>query len=228
MRAIPHLLNAGALALLLAAVAAPMQAVPMHTPTIPPEVARLASRSLDEVRGAPPELARTLGLATPAEARRARLGTPLAEVDVPLDALRAYAPKTPAAAILTGGTTFSFPVVVGDAIRASIRIGVAPGAAPKALGFGGAEVFDRLQTMGDVAVRLRRPGGASVTAIRIPALGLFFVGRELGGALQIASLFDVPQYGLKRGIYESAETVFARLAPFARSAKLASAPAELT
>jgi hypothetical protein len=189
----------------------------MPTAQIPPAVLALAEHSLAEMRGAPPELAATLGLSTADEARQARLGTPVREFAVPLDALRGYQAKTPAVKLLRDGTTYVFPVLVGATLRSSVRLQAAPGAAPRVLGLGGVEVFAQLDRLPEVAARLRTAGTESLMAVRIPALGLYFAGRRVGSKLQLAALFDVPNEGLKSGVWEDAETVLARLVPFARA-----------
>ncbi len=190
---------------------------PAPTAQIPPVVRALAERSLAEMRSAPPELAATFGLANAEEAKQARLGTPVREFVVPLDALRRYQAKTPVAKLLTDGTTYLFPVLVGATLRSSVRVSAAPGGAPKVLGLGGVEVFTQLDRLPEVAARLRTAGSGSLMAIRVPALGLYFAGRRRGATLETASLFDVPNERLKSGVWEDAETLFARLVPFARA-----------
>lgn len=212
---------AGALALGLATVlvlgVARRRGAEPGAAEVPPAVLALAKRTLAEMRSAPPDLAATFGLANAGEARQARLGTPVREFEVPLDALRGYQVKTPVEKLLTGGTTYLFPVLVGTDLRSSLRLQAVPGAASQVLGMGGTEVLTQLARLPEVAAQLRTAGGTSVTAVRIPALGLYFAARRVGSKLELASPFDVPNEGLKSGSWEPAETVLARLAASARA-----------
>jgi len=184
---------------------------------IPPEVRALAERSLAEMRSAPPELAATFGFPTAGEARQARLGTPIREFVVPLNVLRTYQETTPVAKLWTDGTTWVFPVLVGTALRSAVRLQAPPGAAPRVLGLGGVEALAQLDRLPEVAAQLRKAGTESMLAVRVPALGLYFAGRRAGSTLELASPFDVPNERIQSGVWEKAETVFARLAPSARA-----------
>lgn len=182
-----------------------------------PDIARRATTTLNEIRTIPPALAPHLGFATAEEAKAAQLGTPLREYSVHLDTLRAYTPSVPAAKVLAGGTTLFYPVVARGVIRSSVRVSAPAGEAPKTISIGDTGTAGHLQLLEELSPRLRAGGGESIPAVRIPALGLYFVARPSGSTLQVASLFDVPAYGLKRGSYENLETVLARLAPIAKS-----------
>jgi papain like cysteine protease AvrRpt2 len=182
-----------------------------------PEVLRRATTTLDEIRTAPPELSRELGFAAGEDAKQAQLGTPLREYNVHLDSLRGYTPNVAAAKLLTGGTTLFYPVVTRGAIRSSVRVSAPTPETAKTLSIGDTVTAGHLQLLEPLAPQLRTAGGSPVPAVRIPALGLYFVARPRGESLEVASIFDVPAYGLKRGSYESLETVLARLAPIAKA-----------
>jgi hypothetical protein len=189
---------------------------PMQLVTVQPEVTQRAARSLDQIRTAPPELIRALGFQSAAEAKTAQLGTPLREYSVPLNGLRTYSASAAPEGLLTGGTTLFYPVVANGVIRSSVRISAMPGAAPKLVSIGDTGTASRLQQIESLGPQLRKAGGASIPAVRVPALGLYFVARKGTAGLEIASTFDVPMMNLQRGVYESASAVFARLVPFAR------------
>jgi hypothetical protein len=182
-----------------------------------PEILRRATTTLDAIRTAPPELSRELGFAAGEDAKQAQLGTPLREYSVHLDSLRSYAPKVPAVKLLSGGTTLFYPVVARGVIRSSVRVSAPTPESAKTLSIGDTATAENLQRLESLAPQLRTAGGSPVPAVRIPALGLYFVARPHGGGLEVASIFDVPAYGLKRGSYESLEAVLARLAPIAKA-----------
>jgi len=182
-----------------------------------PEVLRRATTTLDAIRTAPPELSRELGFAAGEDAKQAQLGTPLREYSVHLDALKSYTPNVAAPKLLTGGTTLFYPVLARGAIRSSVRVLAPTPAAAQTVSIGDTVTAGHLQLLEQVAPQLRTAGGPPVPAVRIPALGLYFVARPHGESLEVASIFDVPAYGLKQGSYESLEAVLARLAPIAKA-----------
>ncbi|HEY0781937.1 MAG TPA: hypothetical protein VGE98_05735 [Thermoanaerobaculia bacterium] len=216
--------STGALGFVLAltpiAAGAPLRAAEgaqaMRPTEVPEAVSRLASRTLDDMRGAPRDLARTFGFLRAEDARQARLGSPLAEHLVPLTALRGYRDGAPVTSVVGGDATYLYPIFVGDAIRASIRLTAPAGAAPKVESTGGSEVFARLSRLPGAAERLRAKNGEALPALRIPALGLYFLTRGGADSLEIASLFDVPVYRLRGGSYTAAGPVFVRLAKAAK------------
>ncbi|HEY0781938.1 MAG TPA: papain-like cysteine protease family protein [Thermoanaerobaculia bacterium] len=185
--------------------------------TVHPDVVRHATTTLEAIRSAPEALAPHLGFRSAGEAKQAQLGTPLREYNVHLDALRGYTAQAPAEKLLRGGTTLFYPVVANGAIRSSVRIAHPEGKAPETLSIGDTGVSSHLDRLQAIAPQLRQAGGDSVPAVRVPALGLYFVARKSGETLEVASLFDVPNLGLKAGAFESAAAVFARLVPVAKA-----------
>jgi len=183
---------------------------------VPEAVSGLASRTLDEMRRAPREVAHAYGFLRAEDARQARLGAPLAERLVPLTELRGYKSGAPVSSVVVDDATYLYPVFVGDAIRSSIRLTAPAGAAPKVESTGGSEVFARLSRLPGAADRLRAQDGAALPALRIPALGLYFLTRGGADALEVASLSDVPIYRLRGGRYTAAAPVFERLAKAAK------------
>jgi hypothetical protein len=182
-----------------------------------PEITRRATVTLEAIRAASPALAADLGFVTAEEARQAELDTPLREFYVRLDTLRDYAPHVPVARALSGGTTLFYPLLSRGVIRSFLRVSAPEGGPAKTISLGDSGTAKRLELLKDLLPRVQKGGGESVPAVRIPALGLYFIARTHGSTLQIASLFDAPRYGLEHGRYENAEAVLARLAPFARS-----------
>lgn len=184
---------------------------------INPEYPRLAVERLDQFRKAPPEIARRLGFLSTQEASRATLGTPLREFVVPAEALVGYSPNRPAVELLTGGDSYFYPVVVGNELRSSIRIAPGRQGKPEVIAIGDAGSAAHLSRLENLGPLLRQRSDVSLPAVRVPALGLFFVARFQGKAFEIASIFDVPTLRLKAGQFEDAGQVFMRLAPFLKN-----------
>ena len=184
---------------------------------INPEIPRLALERLDQFRKAPPEIARRLGFLSSQEAGRATLGTPLREFVVPAEALVEYSPNRPAASLLTGGESFFYPVVAGNELRSSIRIAPGREGKPEVIAIGDAGSASHLNRLEGIGPSLRQRSDVGLPAVRVPALGLLFVARFQGKALEIAPIFDVPTLGLKAGRFEDAGQVFIRLGPFLKN-----------
>ncbi len=208
----PHL----PLQVTLAALRNPIGPDPLSQTVAAPQTTRVATQTLEQIRTAPPSLILDLGFANADEAANATLGTPLREYSVGLDALQSYVPGTPASRVLTGGTTLFYPIVANGVIRSSVRVSEVSNRAPELLSIGDTGTAQRLEQFEQLVPRVRERSDTSIPAVRIPALGLYFVGRVSGGVLQIASLFDVPAYELVQGRFENLDAVLTRLAPIAR------------
>ncbi len=166
-----------------------------------PDITRRATATLEAIRAASPALAVQLGFATADEAKQAQLGSPLREYYVRLDTLREYTPNVPVARVLSGVETLFYPLVSHGVIRSSLRISAPDGKTAKTISIGDTGTARHLQLLEELARRIRKGSGDSTPAVRVPALGLYFITRAYGSTLQIASLFDVPQYELQRGKY---------------------------
>ncbi len=189
---------------------------PMTQTLAAPQTTRVAIQTLAQIRTAPPALALELGFARASDTANATLGTPLREYAVGLDVLQRYVSDMSASRVLTGGTTLFYPIVANGVIRSSVRVSELSNRAPELLSIGDTGTAQRLEQLEESAPLARRRSDTSIPAVRIPALGLYFVGHVSGGVFQIASLFDVPAYGLVQGRFETLDAVLTRLAPVAR------------
>ena len=96
-----------------------------------------------------------------------------------------------------------------------MRVLAQPGAQARVIALGDTATAALLAKIPRVSALVSERSHVSIPAVRVPALGLYFVGEVSDGTLQIASIFDVPNLGLKAGRFEDAAIVFTRLAPFA-------------
>jgi hypothetical protein len=182
---------------------------------IAPQVTQHTLQAVTQLRTAPTEFIRRLGFANVQEAAGAQLGTPLREYLVPADKLASFTAQSAPSSLLTGGSTLFYPLIVGGEIRSSIRVLARPGTSPKVISLGDTGTATHLQQITSFNTLLRKRSDTAVPAVRVPALGLYFIGRVSDGKLQLASTFDVPWMNLKKGEYEDAAGLFVRLAPFA-------------
>ncbi|HEV3157733.1 MAG TPA: papain-like cysteine protease family protein [Candidatus Baltobacteraceae bacterium] len=198
----------------------PLGPDPLKKPNVVlPEVTQHATDTITQLHSASSEVIRRLGFASSDEVSAARLGTPLQEYIVPADKLAAYTAKNSPSSLLTGGTTLFYPVVVAGEVRSSVRVLTRPGAPSQVISLGDTGTAAHLQQLEGINTLVGKRSDVSIPAVRIPALGLYFVGRTTAGKLQIASIFDVPWLGLKKGQFTDAQSVFLRLAPFASKVK---------
>jgi hypothetical protein len=151
---------------------------------------------------------RALGFTSSEEAARAQLGPRYEVFVIGLDALRAYRPEAPADSLLVASSETVFPVLVDGQVRSSMTVTRTPqGFAPTA--FGAAAMIR--STMG---ARGRAEGDFLV---RVPALGLQFIGSRAEGRLLLTAVVADPRLQLPPGRPVPAETVLGQLVPLARA-----------
>lgn len=164
-------------------------------------------RELAKSRKAP-----EFGFATPEEAATATLGRPIRTTYVRLDSLRSFVVDQDAEALLVPVTELRYPVLSAREPRSIISVVERNGSWTMA-SMGGPELSERLFGARD-SVALAQIPQDSILAIRIPALGLEFVGVRHAGELVLIPLQTA--YGLTEGLALPARDVFAGLVEAAR------------
>jgi hypothetical protein len=181
---------------------------------VPDLIINQAMRTLQAITKATSDIQlQTLGTRS---AQGARLGTPVREYSVGLSSLQAFKAGMDPSRIVGGGNEFFFPVFIGVQAQSGIRI-VRVGSEAKTESVGGAAIARQLAAM--TGTKLSASSTVAIDAVRIPALGLYFLARGNGASLQLASLYDVPAYDLRHGAYRSAASIFASLGAIARRQK---------
>jgi hypothetical protein len=178
-------------------------------PTQEPTVDQAASAGLAAFKElAAGEDFRTLGLESSDEAANATLGQKYDLFIVGLDSLRGYKAGADPAGLLTASPDSIFPVLVKGQVRSSITVTRSEG------GFVASEVGGAgvMQTTARVAERT--PGDFLV---RVPALGLQFVGRRANDRVLLTLTTADPRLKLRPGAEMPAEQVFQQLVPIAQA-----------
>ncbi len=153
---------------------------------------------------------RALGLANAAEAERATIGQGVSEYTLTPGALSSYRPGVRAETLLARPSSVLAPVIVDGRVRSAVRVHAGAGPA-RVSSFGNAGLIARIDRIAPLST------GKTAAAVRVPALGLYFVARQGRAGLELAPVFSTPQLGLKEGAFEPASAVFARLSGFAGS-----------
>jgi hypothetical protein len=177
-----------------------------------------AMAGLDTLRALAREHYSTLGFSDAEQAAGATLGEPLVEFFVRLDSLRAYTSATKPVSLLAGGEKVMYPVLAGAATRSSIEVERAKGSW-RPVAYGGSTLAEAITRQRDqlVATSHRTPGEYFV--VRVPALGLVFLGSDSAGTLMLTPLLDDPQGRWKAGATVTAASVFSQLVADAKASK---------
>jgi hypothetical protein len=209
-----------ALALLGMAGCAASQPAPPPTPPATSSQ-EAATRGLATLRA----LARqgqfaALGFTSAEEADAATLGAPLHVFMVRLDQLKQYQPGADAASLLTDIGQDFYPVLVGGQTRSSITVSSAEGHFA-AVRFGGAalarSLAQRQQEMMSAPVPRKSGPPQNFEVVHVAALNLYFLGFQQRGQFMVIPTADSEQLGLRAGVPQPANAVFARLAGQART-----------
>jgi hypothetical protein len=177
-----------------------------------------------------------LGFDDAEQARSAVLGEPLPVFVVGLSALSAYAAGGDANALIEPSRDAVYPVLAGDGVKSSLTIEqVEGGYRPAAFGAPDtaravAAVQGRVVWLPPAPPRPQR--GAAPTApspseeaaaapaqfiVRVPALGVSFLGARVGDQVMLAPVRDIAGADLRAGEALPAGSVFERLAPIAKA-----------
>ncbi len=157
-----------------------------------------------------------MGFASREEVRTAKLGAPIQDFMVRLDALEKYEPTTRAEQLLTATNQVVVPVLVGAQVRSSITLSNVR-ARWRAASFGGPNYVKLVTTGVNESSRSTGLPPSSYFVVRIPALTLFFVGYRSGGDLMLVPLVDDRSLEFRAGVPMKAEKVFTALVPRAKA-----------
>lgn len=173
---------------------------------IDPAAHTASARAFRELGGqAGPRLA---GMPAAHQMDRAALGEGLAVKMVGLDALQRYQPGADVEALLEDLQTVVYSIRVAGAVHGEMTVGKVNGAwSPR--GFGGMAHARALE-------KARARAGGAALLVRVPALGIEFVGRRDASGLSLTPLTDHAAAGLRAGQPLPAARAFELLLPLAR------------
>jgi hypothetical protein len=157
-----------------------------------------------------------LGFDSLEESAGAQLGAPLPIFFVRLDRLREYQPGSDANTLLSDSAQVHYPVLIKKQVGAAVIVQKADGKW-KIASLGNAGLAKQIS---QVQQKAAAPSGEPDMIVRVPALGIYFIGRR--GAdkkLILIPVADDPRYNLKSTAEQPAEEVFAKLVPFAKTHK---------
>jgi hypothetical protein len=185
---------------------------------IPKEAQDEAQRSLPVLHQmVTPETYKNLGFQSVDEASRATLGAPMRVLMVPLDRLKEYQPGAKIEEMLQDTNEVRYPVSVDGQVRTSVVMRQIEGKWQVAR-FGRPALTQSLDLVRKRVVTAETPAEATFE-VNIPALNLYFLGREVGSNLMLTSAVDDPRFDLKQGEEVDAQQVFSKIAPYARELK---------
>jgi hypothetical protein len=154
---------------------------------------------------------RDLGFESPREVDSATLGEPLEVLFVQLDQLREYQPEGNPEALLTSLNQMSFPVLVNEAARSSIVVQQRPDGRWRSTMLGNGALARQIAD-----ARRLLPTAEPTRLVHVGALGLYFLASRADNRLMLTALSTDPDRQLRAGATEPADSVLARLVPFAR------------
>jgi hypothetical protein len=162
------------------------------------------------------ETYRQLGFDSPDEVKQAQLGTPIHIFMVRLDKLKTFGAREKADGLLSETNEVLYPVEVSGRIRTGLKMRMVDGAW-RLSSFGASAKTQALGAASKRAFALSKVKPSEQVAVSVPALQLYFMGyHDARGDLMLVPAADDARYKLKAGQAESAQRVFARLAPFAK------------
>jgi hypothetical protein len=212
-----HVVAIGLATLLLAACAqGNAQGGGEQKPPVLADPTTAATRALDPLRKlVTAENARDMGFDNAAEAANARLGDPIREQMVRLDALRKYSAGADPASLLTESNRVIYPVTVDNQPRSSVIV-EGSGSQWKFTSFGGPRLVRQVARFrAEVTSRVKAPNDA-VTLVHVAALNLYFLGYRDDGRLMLTPLETTAAYKLEAGASLPADQVFSALSVNAR------------
>jgi hypothetical protein len=160
---------------------------------------------------------RRFGLQNAAQVKTAKLGAPLRDYLVRLDALKAYVPGSNPAALLTDTHIVHYPLVADGRNSASVSMNYDRGQW-HLISVGDTQRTAKLHSAISRSVLSKKQVAENHFAVRIPALNLEFAACwDAKGTLFLTPIIDSPEWGLKEGVTEPASAVFGRLVSVAKS-----------
>jgi hypothetical protein len=186
---------------------------------VPKEAHDEAQRSLPALRQiVTPETYKRLGFQSVEEASRSSLEAPMRVLMVRLDRLREYRPETKTSEMLEDTHEVRYPVSVDGQVRTSVVMRQIEGKWQVAR-IGRPALTQSLTDIVRKRVAMGRAPAEALFEVEIPALSLYFVGREADSRLMLTSTVDDARFDLKQGEELDAQQLFARIAPYARDLK---------
>ena len=159
---------------------------------------------------------KALGLAKASDALSAQLGTPSKDYMVRLDGLKTYKSGDDPAKLLTDTGLVHYPLVYANKAVSTVTL------APmenrwEVVSIGDASRSrERSEARVELLKALREERDQGFL-VRIPAFNLEFEGAyDNAGKLQLVSINNAPEWGLRTGSPVAAETLFLKLVPAAR------------
>ncbi len=186
---------------------------------VPKEAHDEAQRSLPALRKTvTPETYKRLGFESAEEANRASLEAPMRVFMVRLDRLREYKPEINVSEMLFDTHEVRYPVSVDGKVRASMVMHQTDGKWQVAK-FGRPALTQALTEVVRKRAAMARTAPEALFEVTIPALNLYFVGREEDSRIMLTSTVGDPRFDLKQGEELDAQQLFTRIAPYARELK---------
>jgi hypothetical protein len=189
----------------------PVEIQTLKPQIVHPVIQQQSVRALQTVRNLTPINLTRIGFKSASEANSAVLGKPIQEYIVGLDQIKGFSPKQNPEQLLTKTNTVLYPLLINRRVHSAIRIRQI-GQEANTVSIGNANLVKMIASLQADDSNLRSQNNETTPAIRVPALGLYFLTRQDGKVLKLTSVFDVPSLGLVKGKYESATDIFARLA----------------
>ena len=152
---------------------------------------------------------RALGFESLDQVKQAQLGAPLQMFDIGLDKLKGYRAGTNADTLLTQSSKTVYPITVNGEVKSSVMINHnESGYQPS--NFGNADIIKSLS-------RYRRADSGNDFIVRVPAFGIYYLGRHVENRLLLVPIISDPRLKVKTGEPVPAETVIEQLVPLANA-----------
>lgn len=177
---------------------------------------RAAAAGLDTLRALARQNYRALGFTEAAQAAAGTLGDPFVEFFVRLDSLRAFSSGKNASSLLAGGDKVVYPVLAGGTPRSSIEVAKVRGGW-RPVAYGGSSLAATLVRQREQLSKTDHRAVAEYFVVRVPALGLYFLGVNTPSGMQLTPIVDDPRARWKKGTSMPAMLVFTELVADARA-----------
>jgi Papain-like cysteine protease AvrRpt2 len=186
-----------------------VEVLPIKPQLLHPAIGKRAKLSLQTLRTLTPANLARIGLNT-SEANSAVLGKPIQEYTVSLDKLKTFANGQVPKQLFTNPNTVLYPLISNRSVRSSVRVRKV-GEEAQTASIGNANLVKMISSLEGVDLNTTSGSNESISAVQVPALGLYLIARQEGNVMKLTSPFDVPSLGLVRGQYEPAADIFARI-----------------
>lgn len=151
---------------------------------------------------------KTLGFSSVDEVKSAALAAPLPMFNIGLDRLKSYQAGQDANALLTASSETIYPVTAGGQVRSSVTV-VKKESGYTTASFGNAEIVKGLS-------RYRSDNMPNAFAVRVPALGLYFLGNRIENRLMLTPVTEDSRLPFRVGVAVPAEEVLKAIIPLAQ------------